>query len=330
MKDQFVSFIDALSSHVKGEIILINMFFTLKNSLIDKSIFNNFLNDCCTQYMTHKDALDVFNKVVSGHELGANNYLRKSTVAKQSSQFKKIYLNTVLTREKFRMNFVNDNFKTMAEFPRIPNKKEIEKFNDIFNDPKNDWREDITIGILPSGIEINTWVSSFDIVNNLNWTSEHHSAIIGYPSYTNMADKARDERGLIEYNEEDDLVQLIFPISGLERDHKIVRPIFSDGGNTRFLVYHGCVRQDDWGMSTHLGKLRDFKSYNEFTGACEMVIAPVKLKNIKNLKIEYLGGISRCVDCDDNEFIKKLYTILKEYSVYNLCDIKRELLNYLD
>jgi len=177
---------------------------------------------------------------------------------------------------------------------------------DVMSNP--DWHKpDAVIG-RPLQSPANCWL-----------TSGQFKPLSDGPRYeTDLATQTRDELGLVNLVKGQLLLRLTISAGCLAaiEGNESARPIFCDGGNSRFRVHDpsepaAVYATDGWGATFHLGKFAVGATDN-MTGRSERVFTSLPLEHLPALKVELLGEIgetperpANCKD-DDEEFFKAL------------------------
>jgi len=126
--------------------------------------------------------------------------------------------------------------------------------------------------------------------------SELHRVANGGPAGNTMATLARDWLGLIDREDGEALLDVVFTSEWLKAvpNLKVARPTFADGGNHRFAAFQdgaGPKRNHSrgWGTTVHLGKLA--KKSKNICGLPERVSSSVPIA-AKAFTVTYLGRVN--------------------------------------
>jgi hypothetical protein len=110
-------------------------------------------------------------------------------------------------------------------------------------------------------------------------TTEHLAETIRGAAADSVATLARDVLGLSHYDQDQQLIQLIYPSDVLSAAD-VKAPTYLDGAST--LVYRSSARADGWGQTVNLA--------TGSPGAPEAVHKPIPLTS--SFKIKYLGRVA--------------------------------------
>jgi len=123
-----------------------------------------------------------------------------------------------------------------------------------------------------------------------------HRTVNGGPTGHTMATQARDALGLIDCEDGEHRLEVIFTAACLKTlPHlKVARPTFADGGNDRFAAFQNEVgsmgnNSRGWGTTVHLGKLA--KKRKNMCGLPERVSSSVPI-SANAFAVTYLGRIT--------------------------------------
>ena len=138
------------------------------------------------------------------------------------------------------------------------------------------------------------------------------------------AQESRDILGLVHYGDNVDLVSMHLELPGCD----VYRPTFVEANpNARFRhINPNAPRENRWGGTVHLGKLRSFRPGDDIHGVPELVAAQVKLSNCRSVEFYFLGntGSDRSTTSMDRRFLDIVIGKRKPVAIKN--SIIRELL----
>jgi len=321
------NFLDILKGTTKGELKLINIYYSVINKLIDKDDLMKILELCAKNiinFTEYEPAVTVLDGVLYGkYTSGVNFFLKGNCIPDKFGENELV--STVMSVGIFNDHYIKSDYSLplslkFKKFSKKPLKILIEK----------DWLRDDTVIGHPIA-----WISSYRL-NNKNYCK--------FGKSTNGANKIANEMGLL-HDKNTEILRFIFPasyisyVNSLEhmKQIKFVRPIFSDPGNIRFCVGHfdddrteytraEFFSRHGWGTTVHLGKF--VAGNKEVTCYSESISTSIPLGKIKNkikddIYIEYLGALSHYEIGNDISFSNVLRKNI------DINEMKVQIINYL-
>lgn len=288
-----INFIGELSGTDEGKIIIVNMWDSVDTKLVDSTFLKKFLGACAALRAANaaKSALSIFQEVTFRVDpTGSPIFLRKSTQVRPLAKGT-AWANTVTWSSWWR--FHHDSAKTSGKIP-------IPRINHALNRAQlptaetylrqvvalpNWWKATGSLG-LPLPTPSNCWLSNDDFLP------------ASVPSAKGLATDARDELGLIDTTHGSMLVRYRFAAdSGMTgAGNDVARPVFSDGGNTRFRVHATskmakAYAARGWGSTAHLGKISKSKT-GDVSGKPELVSRALTIAGLSDLSVTLLGEVA--------------------------------------
>lgn len=309
------SYLDELGTTPQGQIILVNMWDSVREKLVSKDFMARFLFDCVLlKERDPKPALDIFKKVcMELASSGSSNYLRAAK--KKASSMEGNDWTTVtdwITWWRHHVDRVRVQTDLGEAIPALPCRSSTlvdvrELVKRLCKLPKW-WKEARPedggwLG-LPANFPSNCWVSCDAFPDDAK-----------APRYAadDVATSARDALGLINRQQNDLLVRYRFDAGSVRMlaGDEVARPTFADLGNERFRVRHNSKRgrefaSQGWGATVHLGKLAQ-RPRAPVTGLPERVTCALPIGELKGLGLEVLGFVSnKLATSRDEEFLWNL------------------------
>jgi len=291
------TFVARLCLTERGRVIAVNMLESCEDGagLVAAEFLSSFLKDCAElddPALSPLDCVRIVADVAAGDGPARRSYLRHG---RQQVQPDGGYVMTnVLKTGSFHHFLLSPDYKAASGLSEVlplePTLDEPEEYTDVLRSilSRSDWsKPGATLG-RPYPASSNCWLST-----------NRFGADGGGPDYADdPATQARDERGLIDYEDGDWVLEVRIPEAALHAlpTLEVARPVFCDLGNSRFRVQQDTAKatafaQAGWGATVHLGKLREAPAA-DVTGVAERVTAPIPVHAINGAEFRLLGRVS--------------------------------------
>lgn len=299
-----VAFVRELCNTDRGLVMAANMLdsCTGEQPLVDTAFVRNILLECAELFSalfstdgTASYCAKIVDEVAAGNGPSERSYLRAAAKSRPSKDSPH-YVSIVMKCESFH-RFLSEEYKEDDPLPEVlplipadspSSEQEYRSILARITSQRNWCKDDATSGPrFPNSV--NCWLST-----------DRFGPDDSAPKYgdNEAATQARDELGLVDYEKNSYLIQIRFPEAALAKlpDIETARPIFSDRGNSRFMLRQESDRAKQyakagWGSDVHLKKIyTDPKT--DITGAPSRVAPPLPLSRIDPIDVNFLGKVS--------------------------------------
>lgn len=282
--------LDRLSGSSEGTINLINIFLSQKHKLVKQSLLRCFLADCVSLgAKTVDDAFIGFVNIC----VRDDKYFALSRVDPSSISATSI-LATTMNSITFHQSILGrPKTKVKSVLPFAP------KSHDVIDEKAY---RDALLKITSTGEWLNTAGTLGLPFPDPKYVWFTHVSLLEAEIRADRrtiteATKIRDALGLITTTDNTYLLSIQFAAGDLRTisNLKMAQPGFADQGNKRFVVYLNRtaegVYRDKWGLTVHLGKLRE-RPPQAINGVPERVCSAIPLSHIKDsINVRPLGWV---------------------------------------
>jgi hypothetical protein len=306
--DRLRRFVECLCGDARGLTVALNMLAscTGPEPLCRPHLLADFLKECADNFDGAASCIGVLETVAAGRGPSGRRRLRLAACARPDAASRE-RLTHVLKCESFHHFLLGDTYKEDDDLPDfLPLRPEntesgrrdyAQRLRKIVDNPE--WSDPTGALGRPLGSGLNCWVSTGRFGHDPD-----------APRYAaqEAGTQVRDELGLVDVGQDDHLLRVSFAELSLSEDPpvEVARPIFSDMGNSHFIVDNARFplgrrhAQQGWGTTVHLGKFRA-DSHGDLAGVPERVTAPIPVRRLRQLEVEYVGPVMRAAFDDPGE-----------------------------